>query len=247
MTVTTDRAAAGRSGARASGRGPARAAVAEHLSREDRVARGKHARAVAPLEAHAEFRPEGSRDPVALLLGQAESRVPELVPVRHGRMLGQEDPFMYRMVEAVRDEMRDAYPELAESADRVARVVRAEEERFGRTLALGSKQLDAAIEQVRKDGTLPGATAFHLYETYGLPLDFMVDAARDQGINFDLTGFEQARSEEQTRARASWKGGAKASASPAFAAAGQNQSAVPSVSQALCKRLKVWRTPSTPG
>ena len=136
--------------------------------------------------------------------------------IRHGRMLGQEDPFMYRMVEAVRDEMRDAYPELAESADRVARVVRAEEERFGRTLALGSKQLDAAIEQVRKDGTLPGVTAFHLYETYGLPLDFMVDAARDQGINFDLTGFEQARSEEQTRARASWKGGAKASASPAF-------------------------------
>jgi alanyl-tRNA synthetase len=136
--------------------------------------------------------------------------------IRHGRMLGQEDPFMYRMVEAVRDEMRDAYPELTESADRVARVVRAEEERFGRTLALGSKQLDAAIEQVRKDGTLPGATAFHLYETYGLPLDFMVDAARDQGILFDLTGFEQARSEEQTRARASWKGGAKASASPAF-------------------------------
>jgi alanyl-tRNA synthetase len=136
--------------------------------------------------------------------------------IRHGRMLGQEDPFMYRMVEAVRDEMREAYPELAESADRVARVVRAEEERFGRTLALGSKQLDAAIEQVRNDGTLPGATAFHLYETYGLPLDFMVDAARDQGINFDLTGFELARGEEQTRARASWKGGAKASASPAF-------------------------------
>jgi len=136
--------------------------------------------------------------------------------IRHGRMLGQEDPFMFRMVEAVRDEMQAAYPELVESADRVARVVRAEEERFGRTLALGSKQLDAAVEQIRKDGTLPGATAFHLYETYGLPLDFMVDAARDQGIQFDLTGFEQARSEEQTRARASWKGGAKSSASPAF-------------------------------
>jgi len=136
--------------------------------------------------------------------------------IRHGRMLGQEDPFMYRMVETVRDEMKGAYPELVESAERVARVVRAEEERFGRTLALGSKQLDAAIEQVRKHGTLPGATAFHLYETYGLPLDFMVDAARDQGINFDLTGFELARGEEQTRARASWKGGAKASASPAF-------------------------------
>jgi alanyl-tRNA synthetase len=117
--------------------------------------------------------------------------------------------------------MQSAYPELAESAGRVARVVRAEEERFGRTLALGSKQLEAAIDRVRKGAgdsrpVLPGATAFHLYETYGLPLDFMVDAARDQGIDFDLTGFEVARSEEQVRARASWKGGAKDSASPAF-------------------------------
>jgi uncharacterized protein (DUF2252 family) len=90
MTVTADRAAAGRSGrsgARASGRSPARAAAAEHLSRADRAARGKDARAVAPLEAQAEFRPDRSRDPVGLLLGQAQSRVPELVPVRHGRML----------------------------------------------------------------------------------------------------------------------------------------------------------------
>jgi len=135
--------------------------------------------------------------------------------INHGRMLGQEDAFMYRMVDAVRDEMQVAYPELVESAGRVAKVVRAEEERFGRTLALGSKQLDAALEKVQ-GAMLPGATAFHLYETYGLPLDFMMDAARDQGIDFDLTGFEQARSEEQVRARASWKGGAKASVVPAF-------------------------------
>jgi uncharacterized protein (DUF2252 family) len=59
----------------------------EHLSRADRVARGKDARAVAPLESHAEFTPDGSRDPVGLLLEQAKTRVPELVPVRHGRML----------------------------------------------------------------------------------------------------------------------------------------------------------------
>ena len=138
--------------------------------------------------------------------------------IRHGRQLGQEDAFMYRMVDAVREQMQAAYPELTESAPRVAKVIRAEEERFGRTLALGSKQLDAAIERVRKEGepTLPGVTAFHLYETYGLPLDFILDATRDQGIAFDLTGFETARGEEQARARASWKGGSKASASPAF-------------------------------
>ena len=72
---------------RASGTDSARAAMVDQLSRADRVARGKDARAVAPLESHAEFAPAGSRDPVGLLLGQAESRVPELVPVRHGRML----------------------------------------------------------------------------------------------------------------------------------------------------------------
>ena len=83
MTVTDGR----RSGARTSGRGAARAAAVEQLNRADRVARGKDARAVAPLDSHAEFRPGRSRDPVGLLLGQAQSRVPELVPVRHGRML----------------------------------------------------------------------------------------------------------------------------------------------------------------
>ena len=68
----------------------------------------------------------------------------------------------------------------------------------------------------RPTSEIRGVDAFHLYETYGLPLDFMVDAARDAGIGFDLTGFEQARAEEQARARASWKGGSKASASPVY-------------------------------
>ena len=87
MTVTADGVAGSRPGARASGRGRARGGVVEHLSRADRVARGKDARALAPLESHAEFTPDGSRDPVGLLLEQAKTRVPELVPVRHGRML----------------------------------------------------------------------------------------------------------------------------------------------------------------
>ncbi len=87
MSVKTEGAAVRRSGARASGQGPAGAAAMEHLSHADPGARGKDARAVAPLESHGEFRPGGSRDPVGFLLGQAKSRVPEPVPVRHGRML----------------------------------------------------------------------------------------------------------------------------------------------------------------
>ena len=79
MTVMAEGRTARRSGARAGD--------VEQLSRADRVARGKDARAVAPLESQAEFVPGGSRDPVGLLLGQDKSRVPELVPIRHGRML----------------------------------------------------------------------------------------------------------------------------------------------------------------
>jgi alanyl-tRNA synthetase len=142
--------------------------------------------------------------------------------IRHGRLLGQNDPFMCQMVYAVRDEMAGAYPELKESADRVSKVVMAEERQFARVMETGLARLeqDFAPLLAAKNGTAsvtyPGAKAFHLYETYGLPLDFMVDAARDQGLEFDLTGFEAARAEEQARARASWKGGAKASASPAY-------------------------------
>jgi alanyl-tRNA synthetase len=142
--------------------------------------------------------------------------------IRHGRLLGQHDPFMHQMVFAVRDEMAGAYPELKQSADRVSRVVLAEERQFARVMEQGFERLeqDFAPLLAQKNGTAtvtyPGAKAFHLYETYGLPLDFMVDAARDQGLEFDLTGFEAARAEEQARARASWKGGAKASASPAY-------------------------------
>ncbi len=142
--------------------------------------------------------------------------------IRHGRLLGQNDPFMYQMVYAVRDEMAGAYPELKESADRISKVVMAEERQFARVMETGLARLeqDFAPLLATKKGTAsvtyPGAKAFHLYETYGLPLDFMVDAARDQGLEFDLTGFEAARAEEQARARASWKGATKASASPAY-------------------------------
>jgi alanyl-tRNA synthetase len=129
--------------------------------------------------------------------------------IRHGRLLGQEKPFMHEMVWAVRDEMVAAYPELAESAERVAKVVLAEEEQFARTLELGLRQMN---EETLRSGKL----AFGLYETFGMPLDFMVDAARDAGIEFDMEGFEKAKEEEQARARASWKGGSSKSAAPVY-------------------------------
>ena len=131
--------------------------------------------------------------------------------IRHGRLLGQEQPFLYEMVYAVRDLMAEAYPELDDSAARVAKVIGAEEKQFDRVLKIGLTRLN---EELRGDFT--GAKAFHLYETFGLPLDFMVDAARDAHVAFDDEGFEHAKEAEQARARASWKGGSQKSASPAF-------------------------------
>jgi len=131
--------------------------------------------------------------------------------IRHGRLLGQEQPFLNQMVYAVRDLMGGAYPELKESATRVARVVEAEEKQFDRVLKIGLSRLNEELK-----GDFTGDKAFHLYETFGLPLDFMVDAARDAGVKFDDEGFEAARAEEQARARASWKGGSQKTASPAY-------------------------------
>jgi alanyl-tRNA synthetase len=68
----------------------------------------------------------------------------------------------------------------------------------------------------KNQARLSGTLAFHFYETYGLPLDFMIDAVRDQGVEFDFDGFEKCRAEEQSRARASWRGGAKQTANPAY-------------------------------
>jgi alanyl-tRNA synthetase len=165
--------------------------------------------------------------------------------IRHGRLLGQEKPFMHEMVFAVRDEMRAAYPELEDSAERVAKVVLAEELQFARVLELGSKQLDALIamrlsfrktsptignqegltpeeihrrtsQEHERDSRVRGDEAFSLYETFGLPKDFIADAVRDAGLDFDDAGFEAAKEEEQARARASWKGGSQKSAAPVY-------------------------------
>jgi alanyl-tRNA synthetase len=260
--------------------------------------------------------------------------------IRHGRLLGQDKPFLFEMVFSVRDLMKDAYPELVESANRVAEMIKGEETRFARTLNVGltllevgineliflngAKALDAqlqiivsdlqrladsdaafrtAVSQVieqwqeihrqliqqlqllmkaydslrersqtkprlhrdeliaagfsgvralleRSSGavtvtenswtrfspdpipatiaeslrearrvstpTLPGEMAFKLYDTEGLPRDFMEDICRDVGIKFDAAGFDAAMEEQRERARASWKGGAKATASPLY-------------------------------
>jgi alanyl-tRNA synthetase len=134
--------------------------------------------------------------------------------ITHGRLLGQTQPFLHQLVFAVRDLMRDAYPELNETANRVSKAVQVEETRFTHTMDVGLEKLETLLRG--SVGMLAGEDAFKLYDTFGMPLDFMQDAARDQGIAFDRTGFDHAMAEQKARARASWKGGAKQTANPAY-------------------------------
>jgi alanyl-tRNA synthetase len=133
--------------------------------------------------------------------------------ITHGRLLGQTKPFLHEMVFAVRDLMQDAYPELKETAGRISKAVLAEETRFANTLDIGLKRLEELLKQT---GQLSGQEAFKLYDTFGMPKDFLQDAARDQGITFDQSGFDAAMEEQKARARASWKGAAKQTANPEY-------------------------------
>jgi len=170
--------------------------------------------------------------------------------IRHGRLLGANKPFMHEMVFAVRDLMQAAYPELNETAERVAKVIHEEERRFAHTLDAGLARLEADLQAVRRNMAdaqrivtaqealsdsgvgraqvaqhryqvergmrYRGDHAFKLYDTFGLPFDFIMDACRDAGIALDVEGFERAMEAQRERARASWKGGAKQTASPAY-------------------------------
>lgn len=135
--------------------------------------------------------------------------------IRHGRLLGATKPFLAKMVGEVRLLMGGAYPELLEkAAARVSEIVLSEETRFLRTLDAGLKKLDAHLSGPSRES---GSEAFALYDTYGMPRDFIEDAYRDAGIPFPTTGFEKAMEEQRTKARASWKGAAKEAIGPGYA------------------------------
>jgi alanyl-tRNA synthetase len=137
--------------------------------------------------------------------------------IYHGRVLGAQGPFLFEMVRSVADLMHGAYPELTESLPRIIETVGGEENRFTRVLEVGLPRLDSDLKKLVAGGKYEGHKAFRLYDTYGLPADFIRDAVRDRGIQFDETGFDKAMEEQRTRARSSWKGAHKETASPAFA------------------------------
>ncbi len=132
--------------------------------------------------------------------------------MRHAHLLGAKDPLMHRLVPSLVAEMGGAYPELVRAQPLIEATLLQEETRFRRTLANGLRLLDDATGTMGEGDTLPGETAFKLYDTYGFPYDLTEDALRPQGIAVDRAGFDAAMAEQKAAARAAWKGsGAKAS------------------------------------
>ena len=126
--------------------------------------------------------------------------------LRHARLSGFEGLFLHDLTGFVAERMQPAYPELGESVARVARVVRDEELRYERSFVLAEREFEAALEKV-VNGTIPGASAFRLYDTFGLSLDEQQELARERGLAIDLDGFGSEMERQRARARASWKGG----------------------------------------
>ncbi|WP_404465276.1 alanine--tRNA ligase [Vreelandella aquamarina] len=132
--------------------------------------------------------------------------------IRHGHKLGASEPFFHKLVSALDAEMGDAYPELRDASDQIARVLLKEEEQFARTLDHGMGLLNAALEDLQGD-VLPGETVFKLYDTYGFPFDLTADVCREREVRLDEAGFQRELEAQRERARAASQFGADYTAS----------------------------------
>jgi len=123
--------------------------------------------------------------------------------MRHGKRLGMAEPFLHTLVDTVVSTFGGAYPELVANRDAVAQVVRSEEERFDAVLTGGLPRLEDALDKAAaKGGVLDGDVAFQLYDTYGLPRDFIEDMVEDRKLSLDRDGFERAMEGQRVKARA---------------------------------------------
>ena len=128
--------------------------------------------------------------------------------MRHGKRLGMTGPFLHQLVDVLVTGMGAAYPELPASRDTITQVVQSEEERFDAVLNDGLPRLEAVLESASSGGVLPGPEVFRLYDTYGLPLDFIEDLAGERGVTVDSAGFEAALEAQRAQSRAGARFGA---------------------------------------
>jgi len=135
--------------------------------------------------------------------------------IRNARMIGRQDPYLYELTGFIAELMKPGYPELMESIQRVARVVKDEEHRYATTFQVAEKVfLDEAKSAA--GGVISGPAAFKLYDTYGLALDEQDEMARERSLMIDHAGFQAEMEKQRTRARASWKGGDKTQIAPVY-------------------------------
>jgi alanyl-tRNA synthetase len=120
--------------------------------------------------------------------------------VRHGNKLGASDVFFYRLVEALENQMADAYPELTANRELIEKVLKTEEEQFIRTLERGMNILNDALNELTTD-VVPGELVFKLYDTYGFPADLTNDVAREKELRIDEEGFKAAMAAQRKRAQ----------------------------------------------
>jgi alanyl-tRNA synthetase len=152
---------------------------------------------------------------------------------RYGRTIGMkggmEGTFLAPLTQVVVERMGEDYPELVRARETIARITTGEEERFGHTLDAGLQRLEEMLDGATARGLaqLPGEDAFHLYDTYGFPVDLAGDVAKERGLSVDIAGFEAAMAAQRERARASWKGARKAAAQTRYAGVAERAGAVP--------------------
>lgn len=119
--------------------------------------------------------------------------------LRHGKILGMELPFLYKLVDVIVEHYGEAYPDLVKNKQKIIDTIKKEEDRFNKTLDRGYKMLDEFIES-KKD--IDGESAFKLYDTFGFPFELTKEIAAEQGLNVDEAGFKAAMQEQKERAKA---------------------------------------------
>jgi alanyl-tRNA synthetase len=129
--------------------------------------------------------------------------------LRHGYKIGITEPFFYKLVSALADEMGDAYPELLTHTNVISDTLKTEELRFSETLTQGMAILEVAISDLESN-MIPGEIIFRLYDTYGFPYDLTADIARERNLILDSKGFDVAMDQQKQRARAGSQFGEKA-------------------------------------
>ncbi len=122
---------------------------------------------------------------------------------RHGRLLGNHDPFIYKLTSVLVDSMGHQFPEIKSQAEHVALVIKSEEESFGETLDRGIEIFDRIVERLKKQNqkTIPGDEVFKLYDTYGFPVDMTEVMAREQGLAIDMKAFDSALQQQKQRSK----------------------------------------------